>query len=290
MLDRQGYARQRSRRPGSRSPASSSTTQWLLAAVLVLVGLIVLGRLRASGPATPTEVVTAEVEMAADTVAPAAAPAPPAQSAPPAAVPAPAATPTLDLLVRLEARRRMQRAGGAVYLDTLLAETDSVLRRWPERPGQPITVAIVRDSLFDAAGAPDQPVREAFDRWGSLRLGVDFAFIADTNSADIVVSWRDRFAPEERRTGQTELQAAPDGTIQQARISLAIRGPDGSRLPRPATLITAVHEAGHAIGLAHSDRPGDVMHPTPQSPALSDRDRQTALLIYGLPAGSVKGQ
>ena len=123
-----------------------------------------------------------------------------------------------------------------------------------------------------------------------MRLGVEFAFIADTTTAQIVVGWREQFAPEERRTGQTGLEADFNGNIQRARISLALRAPDGTRLDRQAMLVTAAHEAGHAIGLAHSDQPGDLMYPTPRSPALSDRDRQTALLIYGLPAGSVKGQ
>jgi len=288
MLDRQRGMRQRTRPPRPSpdpSPSGGAATRWLALAVVVLGGLIVIGRLRAPDAAPPAPVVVAEsVSVPAS---PPPAPAPAQSPLPPAA--SPVETPTLDLLVRLEARRRIQRAGSAAYLDSLLAESDSVLRRWPERPGQAITVALVRDSLYEAAGSPDQLVRDALDRWAALRLGVEFALIADTAAAEVLVSWRDRFDPEERRTGQTDLEAGPDGIIRRARITLALRAPDGTRLDRQAMLFTAVHEAGHALGLAHSDRPGDVMYPTTRSAALSDRDRQTALLIYGLPAGSVKG-
>lgn len=293
MLDRKGDTRQRDRRPGRHRPPQpvtpSGATRWLGIAVLVLVALIVVGRLQ-----RPAE-IPSEVAVSAPAQPPAASPLPepaatPVMQSPLPATAAAAETPTLDLLVRLEARRRIQRAGNSVYVDSLLAESDSVLRRWPERPGEPVTVAVVRDSLFLAAGEPDQLVRDAFERWQALRLGVEFAFISDTLTARMVVGWRDQFTPEEQRTGQTDLEAGFDGTIQRARITLALRAPDGTRLDRQAMLVTAAHEAGHALGLAHSGRPGDLMYPTPRSAALSDRDRQTALLIYGLPAGSVKGQ
>jgi hypothetical protein len=292
MLDRQRDPRQRNRPPIRRESgdpgASGPKARWLALAVVALVALIAVARLRRPAP----------VEEVAATPAADSAPRPAPVAAPPAARPLSPGpevrpvveTPTLDLMVRLEARRRIQRAGGAVYLDSLLAESDSVLWRWPERPGQPVTVAIVQDSLYRAAGSPEALIRDAFGRWQALRLGIEFAFISDTSAAEIVVDWLDRFPAEDRRTGQTDLDVSGDGTLQRARISLALHDPTGARMDRGALLITAIHEAGHAIGLSHSGRPGDVMFPGPTSPALSDRDRQTALLIYGLPAGSVKTQ
>jgi hypothetical protein len=280
----------RKRRTPPLEGPTGGATRWLSATVLILVVLIMLGRLRSTPEPT---VVAPPIPNTEEVLAPP--PPAPRAPAPPPVAPGPtvavsSSTPTLDLMVRLEARRRIARAGRLVYLDSLLAESDSTLRRWPERPGQPVTVAIIRDSLYLAAGEPDQVVREAVGRWAALPLGVQLEFISDTVGAEIVVGWIRQFDPEDRRTGQTDIEVAPDGTIRTGRITLALVDPTGRRLDRNALLVTAAHEVGHVLGLAHSGATGDLMHPSPRSAALSDRDTQTALLIYGLPPGSVKGQ
>ncbi|MEK7380846.1 MAG: hypothetical protein AAB075_07555, partial [Gemmatimonadota bacterium] len=116
----------------------------LLALVAGLVGLMAIGRLTAPA-APPPPVVEALPDPAvpptpqrraeARTLAPTIRPVP-------VAVPK-AGTPVLDLMVRLEAQRRIRRAGSAVYLDSLLAEGDSLLRRWPDRRGDPIKVGLI---------------------------------------------------------------------------------------------------------------------------------------------------
>jgi hypothetical protein len=287
-------ARGRRPAPETASDASGSgTTRWLAGAVLAMLLLIVLGRLR------PTDVAVEPAPPADTEAASQLPPAPAVQasppSAPPPAAPLPAATaasatPTLDLMVRLEARRRIGRAGRMVYLDSLFAESDSMLRRWPERPGDPIRVAMVRDSIYEIATDPDQVIRDAFERWVGLRLGVEVQFVSDSVGADILVGWIRQFAPEDRRTGQTDIEYADDGNIRSGRITLSLLDPAGRRLERAGLLTTAAHEVGHVLGLAHSDAPSDLMYPSPRSATLSSRDAQTALLIYGLPAGSVKGQ
>jgi hypothetical protein len=191
-------------------------------------------------------------------------------------------------MVRLEAQRRVVRAGAAVYLDSLFAESDSVLWRWPDRPGHQITVAFAADSFYQAARVDPAPARDAFGQWAALPLGLRFAFVPDTASAEVIVRWIDRFDPEAGRTGQADLTVGRDGAIVAARITLSLRMPDGTLLDRAGLMTAALHEVGHAIGLGHSGRTDDLMFPSPSRPQISARDRRTAELIYGLPPGSVK--
>jgi hypothetical protein len=259
--------------------------RYLAGAAVFLILLIMLGRSR--NPAPPE----AQQVAGLDTAPRPAPPPPPAPRPlpPPPAVTAPSGTPTLDLLARLEAHRRVTRAGSAVYLDSLLAESDSVLRRWPGGVESPVTVAFVDDDVAQQASWGTAVVRDALRAWEALPLRVRFNIVQDTSTADVVVRWIPRFDPLEKRAGQTEIEFDQDGNIRHAAIRLAITGSDGRRLDRAAAIMVALHEVGHTLGLPHSADARDVMYATPRTATLSDRDRRTVELIYGLPAGSVKG-
>jgi hypothetical protein len=198
----------------------------------------------------------------------------------------PPSTPTIDRLARLAARQQLSRWAGLTYLDSLIISTDSVVRRWPDRNGKALRVAIIEDGPAGYRPHMAGYVREALDRWEGAGAGVRFTTTADTAEAEILVRWIDHFDFD--RAGQTDLTWDQAGRVRKAAILLALRTSTGVALPDAALLTVAVHEAGHALGLPHSPDSSDVMFPATQTGTLSDRDRRTAQVLYQLPTGPVR--
>lgn len=201
-------------------------------------------------------------------------------------LPGESGTPVIERLARLATRRTLSGEGRETYLDSLLLSTDSVLRRWPVPLGRPVRIALIEGGPSTYAPRMSGYVREAFSHWESLGLDVHFEFTSDTLGADMLVKWISRFPID--RTGQTDLTWDQFGRVQRAVITLAIADGRGRTLPSTALLSVAIHEVGHSLGLPHSALTSDVMFPEPRITELSARDRHTALLLYQLPAGSVK--
>ena len=81
-------------------------------------------------------------------------------------------------LARLAAREALSREAGSTYLDSLILSTDSVVRRWPDRWGSPIRVAIMEGGPRRLAPRMAGYVRTSLDRWEGLGIGVRFALVA----------------------------------------------------------------------------------------------------------------
>jgi len=129
-------------------------------------------------------------------------------------------------------------------------------------------------------------VRSAFARWEATGVPVRFTLLADSGTAEVRINWRVQF--EIDRTAQTDLTWDADGHLESGTITLALFDPQSRPMEADDIRVVALHEIGHLLGLDHSADSADIMFPVTKVRDLSDRDIQTALLLYDLPPGSIR--
>jgi len=245
----------------------------LLAVLVVLLGLVIAAKAR-SALRTPVGPVAGTLRS--DRTLP--------DRRPRAPLDLPAGlVPMLDSFTRAGVRVRLGAEPERQYLDSLFSETDSIVRHWPAGSNV-ILYAIV-------PGGPDgfrpemvTEVRWALDTWHPAAVGLRFSEAADTAGATFVVRWADTL--EADRAGVTDVTWDKAGRIRRVEVYLATRSPSSGRpFAVDARRAVVLHEIGHALGLPHSSRPGDVMFPVATETALSDRDRFSLRLLYEFPTG-----
>ena len=189
---------------------------------------------------------------------------------------------------RADIERRLRISGPGTYIGEMLESQDSALQRWSERD-RPLYVWIQpaftardwRPSYVDAA-------RDAFVEWRSAGLPFDFTFVVDSSRADVHVYWAERLN-EGRRIGMTYRVHDQHGWITGAHIVIAMQTVDGRTLPERLIRATAVHEAGHLVGLNHTTDTTSIMTSSASGRAsVGLADRATLRLLYSLPPGSVR--
>lgn len=183
--------------------------------------------------------------------------------------------------------RVMLRDGAAgTYILDMLAEKERLLVRWPERQAEPLRVWIARTSGVANWNAEYPLAAErSFAEWRAAGFPIAFQFVHDSASAQIRITWRDKFAAGERQIGRTQKLYDRHGWLVQSDITLATHDGEGRTLSPELITGVARHEVGHALGLYHSSSRDDVMYPEAYTTRISAADRATLYLLYKLPPG-----
>jgi hypothetical protein len=180
-------------------------------------------------------------------------------------------------------------AGDTTYIAALVG-TDSVLRRWPVRVGDPIRVWIKPGRRTGTGAVIDREraarARRAFRRWESVGVPVRFTFVADSASAEVRMRFVDSLPGP--RAGFIRWTSDERGWLTGAEVALARRNSQRQFYPMPVFESVVTHEVGHMLGLEHSPDAQDVMAAQVMASTPTGRDRSTARLLYSQPAGRVR--
>jgi predicted Zn-dependent protease len=174
------------------------------------------------------------------------------------------------------------------------------LNRWSKEQ-MPLNVYI-----REGSGVPNyEPafngvLQDAFNAWAACTSGLlQFSFVNDESSADIVCFWTANKADLDigcggRELGVTRVQSFNTGCMKHAEIRLLTSVGEGVKTNSEALARAKsvdLHEIGHAIGLQHSTETYDTMAPVAPPIGLefplTMRDRNTVLALYNMSSSAL---
>lgn len=189
-----------------------------------------------------------------------------------------------------------------VLVQASLERHQGTVVRWAT-PRAPISVWVEprdEDRGVGRLGALDtwtKAVQHAVADWDLAGAGIQLRLSPDSATADVRIRWTRRIAPLDssaaaavtRSSGRSGVvRDASTGAIERAELLLDETAAHGG-LRRPVDVhAIAIHELGHALGLAHvigGEPSASVMAPRVVADELSGDDRLALRVWYALPLG-----